>query len=337
MAEETKITIEDIAKWAKVSKSTVSRVLSGHAVVAPSKQAAVLRAIEELDYRPNIFAKSLVSGRSLTVGVLTQNIGSPFYDAILVGIHEGFAGSDYSPIFADGCWHPATEQAALQTLLDRRIDGLIVIGGLMPEERLIRLGDEYQVPLIVVARHLPELDGRCICLDNFAAAYKITSYLIEQGHREIAHITGALSQHDAMRRRDGYLQALADAGIRPDSELIVEGNFRRQSGSLAVEMLMTRGRMFSAIFAANDQMAFGARLALFRRGLRVPDDVSIVGIDDEPASAYMTPPLTTMRQPAIEMGAAAAQSILNLLADKPLPNLQFSMDLIVRETVARPI
>jgi LacI family transcriptional regulator len=337
MTEETKVTINDIAKVAKVSKSTVSRVLSGNAVVAPLKRTAVLKAIEELDYRPNIFAQSLVSGRSFTVGVLTQNIGSPFYDGILVGIHEGFAGSEYCALFADGRWNPNTEQSALQTLLDRRVDGLIVIGGLMSEEKLLKLGDDYQVPLVVVARDLPALDGRCIYVDNFAAAYKVTSYLIEQGHQEIAHITGVVAQQDAMRRREGYLQALADAGIQPDANLIVEGNFRRQSGTLAVEMLMTRGRMFSAIFAANDQMASGARLALYRRGLRVPEDVSIAAIDDEPASAYMTPPLTTMRQPAVEMGVAAAQAILNLLAGKPLRDLQFSMELVVRETVARPI
>jgi LacI family transcriptional regulator len=335
MVEETKVTIDDIARLAQVSKSTVSRVLSGNAVVTQPKRTAVLTAIQELGYRPNIFAQSLVSGRSFTVGVLTQNIGSPFYDAILVGIHEGFAGTGYSPIIADGRWHPETEQSVLQTLLDRRVDGLIVIGGLMPAARLLKLGDDYQVPLIVVARHLPELDGRCIYVDNVAAAHKITTYLIEQGHREIAHITGIPSQEDAAGRREGYCQALSDAGLTPTPELIVEGNFRRQSGTLAVEMLMTRGRMFSAIFAANDQMAFGARLALYRRGLRVPEDVSLAAIDDEPASAYMTPPLTTMRQPAVAMGVAAAQSILNLLTGRPLPDLQFTMDLIVRETVTR--
>jgi LacI family transcriptional regulator len=296
-----------------------------------------LKVIEELDYRPNIFAQSLASGRSLTIGVLTQNIGSPFYDAILVGIHEGLGGSDYSPIVADGRWHLATEQTALQTLLDRRVDGLIVIGGSVPEEKLLGICDDYHVPLIVVARNVPELGSRCICLDNFEAAYKATKHLIEHGHRQIAHITGALSQNDAVRRREGYLQALSDAGIKPEPELVVEGNFRRQSGTLAIEMLITRGRMFSAIFAANDQMAFGARLALFRRGIRVPEDVSIVGIDDEPASAYMTPPLTTIRQPAIEMGEAAAKAVLCLLEGEPIPNLQFSTDLIARETVARPI
>jgi LacI family transcriptional regulator len=335
MAEDTRVTIDDIAEKARVSKSTVSRVLSGSAVVALPKRAAVLKVIEELDYRPNIFAQSLASGRSFAIGVLTQNIGSPFYDAILVGIHEGLGGSNYSPIVADGRWYLATEQMALQTLLDRRVDGLIVIGGSVPEETLLEMGD--QLPLVVVGRNVSGLGSRCICLDNFEAAYKATKHLLEYGHREIAHITGELLQNDAVRRHEGYLRALSDAAIKPEPELVIEGNFRRQSGTLAVEMLITRGRMFSAIFAANDQMAFGARLALFRRGLRVPEDVSIIGIDDEPASAYMTPPLTTMRQPAIEMGEAAAQAILCLLNDKPLPNPQFSMELIARETVARHI
>lgn len=333
--DETRATIDDIAKRAKVSKSTVSRVLSGSAVVTQPKKAAVLKAVEELDYRPNIFAQSLASGRSYTIGVLTQNFGSPFYDAILVGILQGMDGSDYSPIFADGRWHLETEQLALQTLLDRQIDGLIIIGGLEPEKTMLKLNK--QLPFIVVARHVAELGDHCLCLDNFAAAYTITSYLIENGHRDIAHITGALEQADAVQRQEGYLRALRDAGIRTDPNLIVEGNFRRQSGVLAVEMLITRGRMFSAIFAANDQMAFGARLALYRRGLRVPEDVSIAGIDDEPASAYMTPPLTTMRQPATEMGEAAAKAMISLLKGEAVPKLQLRMNLVVRETVARYI
>ena len=335
MVDEAKVTINDIAERAKVSKSTVSRVLSGSTVVAQPKKTAVLKAIEDLDYRPNIFAQSLASGRSHTIGVLTQNFDSPFYNAILTGILQGLDGTNYSPIFADGRWHPATEQSALEMLLGRRVDGLIVIGGLGPDKELLRIDD--QIPLIIVARYISELGDRCLQLDNYEAAYKITTHLIEQGHREIAHITGVLSQPDALRRREAYMQALSDAGIKPDPDLIVEGNFRRQSGTLAIEMLISRGRMFSAVFAANDQMAFGARLALFRRGLRVPEDVSIVGMDDESASAYMTPPLTTMRQPALEMGVAAAQAILCLINDEPVPKLQFRMELIARETVARHI
>ncbi len=296
-------TIQDIADRANVSKSTVSRVLTGITPVAEDKRAAVLSAMAELDYQPNIFARGLAGGHSLTVGVLTQNFGSPFYDAILRGILQGFNGSDYSPIFVDGRWQPEVEQEALQTLLSRRVDGLIVVGGLSPAESLCQLAK--QLPLVVVGREFRRWKASALFVDNFEAAYNATRYLLEAGHRQIAHIAGSPSHADALERCEGYIQALTDAGIAPNQDLIVEGDFGSHSGVMAVEMLLARGQTFSAIFAANDQMAIGARLALFRHGIRVPDDVSMIGFDDHAASAYMIPPLTTVRQPAVEMGEAA--------------------------------
>ncbi len=333
MAHNKRITIQDIADRAQVSKSTVSRVLNDSTPVAPEKRAAVLAAMAELNYQPNIFARGLAGGQSMTVGVLTQQIGSPFYDAIVRGVIQGLAGSHYSPIFADGQWQADIEKEAVQTLLERRVDGLIVIGGHSPGELLRRLNE--QLPVVVAARRVPELIDRCVCVDNFQAAYQAVRYLVEAGHEHIAHVTGIMTQPDGVTRRDGYVQALTDAGLDPNPALIVEGNFRRQSGVLAVETLLMRGQAFSAIFAANDQMAFGARLALFRRGIRVPDDVSIVGFDDQPDSAYMTPPLTTIRQPAVEMGETAAQFLLHLLKGKPFERPALSTELIIRESVAR--
>jgi LacI family transcriptional regulator len=333
MAEKNRTTIADIADRANVSKSTVSRVLTGNSRVADDKRDAILQAMDELDYQPNIFAQGLASGRSLTIGILTQNFGSPSYDAILRGIIQGFLDSNYSPIFADGRWQPEAEVQALHSLIDRRVDGLIVVGGLSAGDVLVRIADE--LPLIVVGRTIPELAGRCVAVDNFGAAYNVTQHLIEAGHQQIVHITGDLSHQDASERRAGYVQALQDAGIALNQDLIVEGNFRRQSGLIAVEMLFTRGHTFSAIFAANDQMAFGARLALYRRGIRVPDDISLIGFDDQSDSAYMIPPLTTVRQPAVDMGKAAARYILDLLHGKPVDLNLMPAQLIVRESVAR--
>jgi LacI family transcriptional regulator len=140
---------------------------------------------------------------------------------------------------------------------------------------------------------------------------------------------------DVGDRYAGYKQALLDAGIEPDPRLVVEGDLQQQSGVLAVEMLMGRGRSFSAIFAANDQMAFGAGLALYRRGIRVPEEVSLVGFDDEASAAYMIPPLTTLRQPAVEMGQTAAGAILDLI-NKRSPEIKaFDADLIIRDSVSR--
>lgn len=334
---ENKVTILDIAEKANVSASTVSRVLRNSAGVAPQKRESVMRAVTELDYRPNIFAQSLASGQSMTLGVLTQNFGSPFYDGILQGILQGMENTDYWPLFADGRWQPVVEQQALDMLIDRRVDGMIIIGGQIGEDVLRSVAAE--TPLIVVARELKTMPDHCMYVDNYQAAYRATKYLLEMGHRDIAHITAPVTYRDFVEdiflRYEGYRQALRDVDIEPDPRLIVEGNLQQQSGVLAVEMLLSRGRPFSAIFSANDQMAFGVRLALYRRGIRTPEDVSLIGFDDESSAAYMVPPLTTLRQPAVSMGQAAVQAILAMI-DGQSPTLpQFEADLVIRESVAR--
>lgn len=333
MSEKMKVTIGDIADRANVSKSTVSRVLTGVTPVTEEKRTAVLAAMAALDYKPNVFAQSLASGQSFTIGVLTQNFGSPVYDVILRGVLLGLEMTPYSPLFADGRWQPETEQKAIETFLDRRVDGLIVIGGYCPEDFLVETA--RHVPLMVIGREVAALEAHCLNVDNVQAAYEATRYLIDLGHRDIAHITGILAHEDAAQRLEGYQQALTDAGIVPNPDFIIEGTFRRPSGAMAVEMLLMRARPFSAIFCANDQMAFGARLALYRRGIRVPDDVSIVGFDDQPDSAFMTPPLTTMRQPAEAMGQAAALALWQLIQGQETAVPPFTAELIIRESVAR--
>jgi LacI family transcriptional regulator len=336
MVYNNKITISDIAERANVSASTVSRVLRNSAGVADNKREAVMHAVAELKYQPNIFAQSLASGQSMTIGVLTQNFGSPFYDGILQGILLGLEETDYWPLFADGRWQPAIENQALELLLARRVDGLILVGGQIEEGKLHKVAAD--TPLVVVAREIATMIDQCLYVDNFQAAYRATQYLLDMGHRDIAHITAPTEYQDLIddvnKRRLAYQQALRDAGIEPDPRLVVEGNLLQQSGVLAVEMLLSRGRPFSAIFAANDQMAFGARLALYRRGIRVPEDVSIMGFDNEPSAAYMVPPLTTVRQPAVQMGQEAARAVLSLIDGKPLHLKPFHGELIIRESVA---
>ena len=334
---DAKITILDIAEKANVSPSTVSRVLRSSAGVAQKKHDAVMQAVAELGYQPNIFAQSLASGQSMTIGVLTHNFGTPFYAGILQGILQGMEETEYWPIFADGRWHLATEQKSLDQLLARRVDGLILVGGRTDEEALQKIS--AKTPLIVVARELKTMPDHCLYVDNFQAAYRVTQYLLEMGHRDIVHITAPVvyeeTVNDIHQRLEGYQQALRGAGIEPDPRLVVEGNLLQPSGVLAVEMLLSRGRPFSAIFTANDQMAFGARLALYRRGIRVPEDVSLVGFDDEASAAYMVPPLTTVHQPSIEMGQAAAQAILAMInGESPQPQI-FDADLVIRESVTR--
>ena len=327
-----KATIQDIADDAKVSKSTVSRVLNGTCPVHLEKQQAVLDAMDRLGFEPNFFARSLASGRSLTIGVLTQIIGSPFYDAISQGVIAGLGGSSYSPIFADGQWQKDDELVGVRALLGRQVDGLVLIGGGIPSEELTRLCG--QLPTVIVARELPSDQHHCIFTDNVAGGYCATKHLIEFGHRAIAIVRGVPHHPDAIDRFEGYKKALDEAGIALDADLVLEGDFTAQSGVQAIDRLLDSNKAFSAVFASNDMTAFGVRLALHRRGIRVPEDVSIVGFDDQAEAAFMAPPLTTVRQPAIEMGTQASRAILALIDGQPFDGRPLNVELQVRESVA---
>ncbi len=330
---KTKVTIKEIAELAQVSKSTVSRVLNRNAPVNEKKKQAVLKAMQRLDYKPNLVARSLAGGSSLTLGVVTQNIGSPFYDSVTQGVIRAMAGSSYSPIFADGQWKKDTERAVIRTLIDRNVDGLIMVGGTLSGGELDELcGD---LPRVAVARNIANWKGHCIYIDNVAAAHQAVTYLIESGHQRIAHVTGLSDHPDSRDRLTGYRRALIDAGLSVRPGLIVDGDFSSRSGVLALEGLLTRNETFTAIFAANDEMAQGIRLALYRRGIRVPEDVSIVGFDDQPSSAFMTPPLTTIAQPAMEMGNAAARQVLAALEHRDYQPPELTGSLVIRESVQR--
>lgn len=335
MSQSSRIKIQDIASHAGVSISTVSRVINGNVTVSDEKRIAVESAIQTLEYRPNPFARGLSSGQSMTVGVLTQNFGTPFYDTILRGILQGLEGSRYSSIFADGRWQAEVEKNALQLLHDRQVDGLIIIGGQLDHSMLT----QFNLPLVLVAHHIESLHDHCVYVDNVEGAYQATRHLIEMGHEKIAHITAPRVTDtwdgDIQERYQGYKKALQEAGIPIDPQLIIEGDLLHQSGLQAVEMLLMRGKIFSAIFAANDQMALGAKLGLFRRGWRVPQDVSVVGFDDLDTAPYTIPPLTTVSQPALEMGKAAASSILAQLKGEDPQHQCFDAELIIRESVQR--
>ncbi len=327
-----KVTIQDIANEAKVSKATVSRVLNNHSSDNAEKREAVKAAMGALNYEPSRLARSLAGGRSMTIGILTQNIGTAFYDGIVQGIFASLSGTGYSPIFADGKFKREIEIHAVDTLLDRNVDGVILVGGNLPLEHAEAIREK--IPTIVVARQLEDWGEKCIYMDNLEAGYIATQFLIDMGHRDIAHIKGNIEHDDANRRYCGFLEAMKDAGIPVDHDLVYQGNFHGQCGVLAVESWLLRGKNFTAVFAANDHSAFGARLALYRRGIRVPDEVSVIGIDDMLEAALMPPPLTTVRQPANEMGRAAGNAILALIRGEPVVTPIVKPELIRRESVA---
>ena len=323
-----------VAERAGVSPSTVSRILNGTAVVSDEKRAAVDAAIAELGFVPNPVARGLAGGRTLSIGVITQAIDSPFYGGALRGIEAALGQAGYSPLFMSGHWNADEESRCVEVLRARRVDGLIVLTGRLSDTALRGLAKS--LPVVVTGRQLKAPNLFALSFDNFEGARLATHHLLSRGHRRIAFIAGDPRHPDAEERLRGYRAALEAAALRFDPALAMPGDFSEESGLHAVERLIDARCAFSAIFAANDQMAFGAALALYRRGLRVPADVSLVGFDDVAAAHYAIPPLTTVHQPVNETGQLAAAAMLDLLAGRK-PQLQLPAPRLIGRESTRDV
>ena len=329
---KSKVNIARVAREAGVSTSTVSRILNGTAQVRPDKRHAVERVMSHLDYRPSVTARGLRRGRSMTIGVLTQDSSSPFFGEALVGIEQALDGSEYHAMTVSGHWREAREQEALDVILRRGVDALIVLGGQLGDEVLLRVA--RRLPLVAVGRSIDGLASHCLPLDNRHGQALAVRHLIDQGHRRIAYIAGSPHHHDARQRLAGYYHALGEAGLSADPALVETGDYTERSGAEALERLLQRRHSFSAVACANDQMAVGVRLALFRRGIAVPQHLSLVGYDDLFLAAYLTPPLTTVQNSIGALGQLAAGAALRLLAGESMNLPAVQARLVIRESVA---
>lgn len=324
-------TIKQVARLAEVSVATVSRVLNGVRVIDANRDS-VLAAIEQLDYRPNAFARSLATNRSGGIGVVVNEITSPFYSGIVKGIESVIEQHGMHLIVSSSHADPERERNAVAFLRERRCEALILVCEALSDDELLQLAT-HEIPLVVVGRYIEELADRCIHIDNVLGSRLATRHLIDNGHRRIAHIAGNMSIKDARDRADGYRLALADAGIEVDESLIVEGDFTEEGGVRTMQHLLDHAPAFTAAFAANDQTAAGALLALRERGLRCPEDISLVGYDDVLLANYLYPALTTVRQPVAEMGQAAAQLALAAGAEGEVTR-RFEPELVQRRSVS---
>lgn len=329
-------TIKEVSQQARVSPSTVSRVLNGTTPVSPDVRKRVLAAVEALDYTPNAFARGLATNRSGGIGVTVNDIGSPYYAVMLRGVEAAVEAAGMHLMVASGQARADRERDAVQFMKQRRSDALIVQVEALSDEELIDLARASEVPIVVFGRWVAELAGRCVHLDNEAGGRLATEHLLAHGHRVVAHIAGPLAFPDARHRLLGYRMALAQAGLPFDERLVVEGDFREGGGRAATLRLLDRVPDVEAIFVANDQMAAGAIRAVRDLGRDVPRDVSVVGFDDVLLAEYLSPTLTTVRQPLYEMGRAAAQIAIALLQEKEVEvRTRFDPELVVRQSVAR--
>jgi LacI family transcriptional regulator len=322
------VTLEMVAKEAGVSPSTVSRILNGTARVRESKVRAVEAAIAKLQFMPNPVARSLAGGKSMSVGVVAQAIDSPFYGEALAAIEKGLLRANYSPLFVSGHWREGDH------LLGRRVEGIILLTSCLPDRELLNLA--RSVPLVVTGRRVDGERIYCLDVDSTMGARLATDYLIGQGHRRIAFISGPPDHPDALERLNGYKSALAASKIPFTNKLVAAGDYSETGGHAAINALLDSRVEFTAVFAANDQTAHGAMLALHRRGLKVPQDVSLVGFDDVPASAFMIPPLTTVHRSIDEIGEGAAEAVIDLIERRTPHAKASSPTLAIREST-RPL
>ena len=328
------VTLDQVADAAGVSPSTVSRVLNRSAKVSEAKRRVVEETVARLNFQLNPLARGLALGRSMSIGVVTQAMDSPFYGEAMRGVEDALDGTGFMPLFISGHWSEPVEARCLQMLQARRVDGVVVLHGRLSDEELMRVAQ--RVPVVVTGRRLQGPQLLSFSVADFDGAAQATQHLLALGHRRIAHLSGPDNHPDAMERLAGYRHALEQAGVAFDAGLVVQGELHEQSGALVMQRLLDTARPFTAVFAANDQMAFGAQLALRRSGLRVPQDVSLVGFDDLPVSAFMMPPLTTVRQPARDIGRIAVQGMLALIEGRTPDLAAPALQLIVRESTQFP-
>ncbi|KAB8041421.1 LacI family DNA-binding transcriptional regulator [Janthinobacterium aquaticum] len=326
-------TLLDVARQAGVSPSTVSRILNGTARVSDDKRDAVLAAIAQMKFAPNQMAQALKKGRSMTIGIVVQDISSPFFDESLRGVDDGLKDTGYASVIVSGHWNAQEEADRIRLLLARKVDGIILLSGRISDDSVLEFS--LQRPVVSTGRQLATTSAIGFKLDNEYGAWLAVRHLIELGHRRIAFIAGPANNTDAAERLAGYQRALREADIALEPKLVAEGDFHEASGMLAMNHLFDTQQQFSAVFAANDLSAYGARLCLYRKGIRVPDDISLVGFDDLPGSSYTTPPLTTIRQPLYDIGRIATETLLGLIHGETVRAAVPPLELVVRETTRR--
>ncbi|MFB8388167.1 LacI family DNA-binding transcriptional regulator [Microbacterium sp. NPDC055910] len=328
------VTIEEVAAAAGVSRSTVSRVVNGSTAVSPEALDAVTRAIAELNYVPNRAARSLASRQTHAVALIvpedtTRFFGDPFFAAIVSGINARLSRSDFVLNLFIASDDPGDKTTSY--VRSGAVDGAIIVSHHTSDTFIDRIASA--VPVVYGGRPARERDrDYYVDVDNTSGARIATEHLIDAGRRRIATITGPRTMPAGIDRLDGFLAALARRGLDPVA--VEDGNFTADGGAAAMRRILSAGSAPDAVFIASDLMARGALSVLGAAGLRVPEDIAIVGFDDSPVATSVVPQLTTMRQPSFAQGEQMAGILLDLLAGRQPQHVTIlETDLIIRDSV----
>ncbi len=336
-------TMLDVSRKAGVAVSTVSRVLNGTAKISEATREAVFKAIEELNYRPNVLAQSLSKQQTNTIGlVIPRGSSIPHYLSQLIEKCQEMADkSGKFLLISQVSDQPDGGMQSIRALVDRRCDAVLYcqnsyFENYLNEEMLSALIEEFQVPLVVMHCKLPKHPDHCVWLDNEKSAALPVEYLLAQGHQRIAYISGPLNQKTSQARLRGYQQALDKYNIELDPLLLTEGERSYQGGYLAGKQLLQRCTDFTALCCFSDDIAIGAVKAIHEAGLSIPDDISLFGIDNIAIADFFEPSLSSVSLQTSALVERAVELLLAHLNQSPLPDGKdncFSGDLVIRESV----
>lgn len=347
-----RVTINDVAVQAGVSIATVSRVLAGNYPTSASARAKVMRAVEDLDYVPNANARGLAGGGRKTVAVIMSDVTAPFYARVARGVEAQAASSGRLSLVCQTGGDPARELALVQLMREQRAEMVVLVGGVVEDdayrERIARYARALAAAgsrLVLCGRPAPAADVPALVVeyDNEAGAHAITSHLLAAGHRDIVYIGHQPGGSTSEQRVAGYRRALADFGLPAKAERTIAVGLGRERGEAAVQRLLDASGTtpdFSAVFAADDELAAGVIRGLRGRDLDVPGDVSVVGYNDDRFSQDLNPPLTTVHIPGEELGRTAVRMALGdeSSADETAPGQErqvLGTHIVVRNSVAR--
>jgi LacI family transcriptional regulator len=338
MIENKHITIKQVAEEAGVSIQTVSRVLNNRPDVSSETRQRVQEIIDNLSYQPYAIARGLVTKRTFTLGLISSDFTDYWFAQVAMGADAEAQKHGYFFMLGSTDCNAQDEPKFLRLLTERHVEGILFIRANRPND-LDHLQNLQQsgIPVVSTGFYLPDSELSFIEVDNVDGGQKATQYLISLGHKQIAMITGPATPNSVMDRTKGYHQALQSAGLPSNPGLIVHGQtWLHRSGYDAMKELLDRKLPFTAVFAHNDRLAKGAISALNEVGLKVPEDVSIIGYDDIPEAEFDNPPLTTLRQPMQEVGKAAASLLIKLIEDPNATPQQmlFKTELISRSSCA---
>lgn len=331
-------TIKDVAKMAGVSTTTVSHVINKTRFVAKETEEAVLLAIKNLNYSPSAVARSLKVNTTKSIGMIVTTSEAPYFAEIIHSVEEHCYRQGYSLFLCNTLNDPEKVKNHLEMLAKKRVDGLLVICSEYQQDSLDILSSFSSIPMVVMDWG-PNANTDVIDDHSFTGGYLATKHLIDCGHREIGIISGELSKTTARTRYEGFLKAMTEANLSVNEDWVLEGAFEPEDGYESMNKILKQDKLPTAIFCCNDVMALGAISAIAEKGLRVPDDISVIGYDDIHASRFYAPPLTTIHQSKRRLGKQAVNLLLERISNKEekseqqYSRIDLQPELVIRKSV----